>query len=1017
MKTRNSRIILFTSLLLLLVGATWAQSSPPVVSAAMEQEIRNLMDAGHIPGLSLIVVKDGRQEIKTFGYADVAQQKPVTPATIFEIGSCSKAFTALVVSKLIQEGRLDPAAAVSQYIPWLTVTYKGKQATITVQQLLHHTSGIPWSSIARIPQTNAPDALEQTVRQLKGLELARLPGKKYEYATINYDVLALIVQQITHQPFEEYLQTAVLDKLSLHHTKMGYPADPALKATGYKIGFFKARPYAAPVFRGNNAAGYMMSDATDMGRWLQFQLGLADTAMYAWAKYTQQRDETVPPHNMSSYGMGWEVSLKGDGEITHGGLNPNFTAYVALRPGQQAGLVVMANSNSAFTTLIGNKLMKMLVGEEIEKEYNPGDGNDKMFSLVTLLLAGYFLLLLYFIVTILLGIVRKKRSYEPITGAKVKQAFILLVLFVPLLYGIYVLPEAIFNFNWEAIAVWAPVSFGCLAILLVSAMALSYITYCIELLFPEHNKIKNLAPRLLLLSVISGLANMAVVALIASSLESSVALKYLIFYYALAIATYLLGRRFVQISLIRLTMGIIYDLRVKLTDKIFATSYQKFEKIDRGRIYTALNDDVNTIGESANMFVVLVTSVFTAIGAFLYLASVASWATGLTIGMVLLLVVMYYLVSKRAQKYYNGARDTKNVFMRLINGMIDGFKELSLHRNKKEAYKQDVFITSEEYRAKMCIAGVQFANASLFGEAILVIILGMVAFGFPELFPGIKTYTLMSFLVVLLYLIGPVNSILGAMPAVMKMKIAWNRTQRFLNDIPANTPATGLRPPVPQVVDNLRVEGVEFRYQDENGQDVFTVGPINLEVNGGEILFIIGANGSGKTTLAKLITGLYEPDKGRFRINGDIVDAARLGECFSTVFSPIYLFKKLYNIDVKAKAAKAEKYLKLLQLDKKVTIEDNTYSTIDLSGGQRKRLGLLQCYLEETPVFLFDEWAADQDPVYRHFFYRTLLPEMKKMGKIVIAITHDDHYFDVADKVLKMESGQLEHYNRTIVNL
>ena len=121
-----------------------------------------------------------------------------------------------------------------------------------------------------------------------------------------------------------------------------------------------------------------------------------------------------------------------------------------------------------------------------------------------------------------------------------------------------------------------------------------------------------------------------------------------------------------------------------------------------------------------------------------------------------------------------------------------------------------------------------------------------------------------------------------------------------------------------------------------------------------------------------------------------------------------FLFEKLYNVDVSGRSEDISKYLKMLRLNEKVTITESKYSTIDLSGGQRKRLALLQCYLEDSPIYLFDEWAADQDPEYRNFFYRTLLPEMKMAGKIVIAITHDDNYFDVADKVLKMKQGKVD---------
>jgi cyclic peptide transporter len=339
--------------------------------------------------------------------------------------------------------------------------------------------------------------------------------------------------------------------------------------------------------------------------------------------------------------------------------------------------------------------------------------------------------------------------------------------------------------------------------------------------------------------------------------------------------------------------------------------------------------------------------------------------------------------------------------------MIDGFKEISLRRNKKLEYKQDVADCANEYKEKVSVAGTRFVDVNLVGESVLIISLGVVTFAFPKLFPGIPDYTIMNFIVILLYLIAPVNGILNSVPAVMQLRIAWNRIKTFMQDIPANLDLA-VAPRLEQDVKSIKACGISFRYQNDAG--TFTVGPIDLEARKGEILFIIGGNGSGKTTLAKMLTGLYEPDEGVLMINDRVVPPSRIGEYFSAVFSPCFLFEKLYDIDANSKSEEVRKYLEVLRLEDKVNVAGNRYTTVELSGGQRKRLALLQCYLEDAPIYLFDEWAADQDPDYRYFFYRHLLPEMREKGKIIIAITHDDHYFDIADKVLKINQGQLEEY-------
>jgi cyclic peptide transporter len=312
------------------------------------------------------------------------------------------------------------------------------------------------------------------------------------------------------------------------------------------------------------------------------------------------------------------------------------------------------------------------------------------------------------------------------------------------------------------------------------------------------------------------------------------------------------------------------------------------------------------------------------------------------------------------------------------------------------------------YRKKISIANIRFVNAFLIGESSLVVLLGVVVYSIPRIFPAIEPFVITNFIIILLYLIAPINEILQAIPAVMQFKVAWKRIRQFLKEIPAGAGINASPPEFRAVkIDTFRVEGIKFTYKDESEQDGFTVGPIDLEVRGGQILFIIGGNGGGKTTLAKLLCGLYEPDEGRVLIDNDAVRGIRLSEYFSAVFSPVYLFEKIYNVDLSGKQGIIREYLKILKLENKVEIDGNKYSTINLSGGQRKRLALLQCYLEDSPIYLFDEWAADQDPEYRNFFYRTLLPEMKRSGKIVIAITHDDHYFDVADMVLEVKDGQI----------
>lgn len=981
----------------------------------IEEHVLSSMKEGDIPGLSLVIIQGNKQTIKTYGFSNTEENRPITPETLYEIGSCSKAFTALAVTYLEQENKLDLDDKVSDYLPWFKVTNEESPVEITIGQLLYHTSGIPWNTIAKIPESSASDALEQTVRKLINQELDHLPGEEYQYATINYDVLALIIEKVTNQPFETFLQESIVDSLQLNSTSVGTPIDPNLMANGYKIGYFKARKYDAPTFKGNNAAGYVISNVLDMATWLKFHLGLNNSELYPLAQITHQRDKTVAIHGMRSYARGWEVSLDGTGKIFHAGLNPNYASFISFNPDKKLGVALLANSNSLYVATTGHRIMKMLGAEKIEREPEPGDQGDKNYSIISIILIIYSLAVVGFLVWIFIEVFKKKRKYQGFTIDKFIELFKTLLILMPFLFGIYILPKAIAEFSWESIVVWTPLSFEWLIGCIVVAIGITYVVFIASFLFPEPNLYKRKAPKILLMSIISGLSNVVIIIMVTSALETEKQLLYLVFYYGLTLCLYLLGRRFVQRSLVRFTIGLIYDLRIKLIDKVFSTSYQNFEKIERGRVYTALNDDVNTIAQSTNTIVTLITNIITTIGAFVFLAAIASWATILTIFLILALSTLYYFVSQSTGKYYEAARDSRTVFMSLINGMIDGFKEVSLRKNKKLEYKQDVAASADEFRRKMSTADIRFVDAFLVGESLLLVLLGVVAFGMHEFFPNIEFYTVMSFVIVLLYLIGPINVLLSSVPSLMKLKVAWNRINNFIEEIPATLNLEMLPEKSTQTVECFEAQGIKFQYDHSPGAQVFGVGPIDLKINRGEILFIIGGNGSGKTTVAKLLTGLYEAHEGKFMINDQPITAEELGEYYSTVFSPSYLFKKLYDIDTANKESEIAKYLEVLDLQDKVVIDNNEFSTINLSGGQRKRLALLQCYLEDSPIYLFDEWAADQDPSYRKFFYRTLLPEMKKAGKIVIAVTHDDHYFDVADKVLKMNNGKLEEYSSDLI--
>jgi cyclic peptide transporter len=595
-----------------------------------------------------------------------------------------------------------------------------------------------------------------------------------------------------------------------------------------------------------------------------------------------------------------------------------------------------------------------------------------------------------------------------------------LVATFPVLLGLYFFPDAALGFTWDAAFAWAPGSFKTTLTLLVSFLVGINILFLLSLLLPYRdrtsfrNKYIRPLPMLLFLSFISGIANSAAMILISTSFFTPLAVKYLIYYIGLSIFISVLGQKIVRTKMINIANDIVFELRMKLINKMFGTRFQKFERIDSGRVYSTINNDTEAISNSAGLVVGLITNFITALAAFVYLSAISFFATLATLLFALLLGSFYIVVGKKARVLMEKMRDTQNVFMKLIEGLVQGFREISLHRNKKVQYEEDVQESCDEYRRTRVSAFIKFVHATLISSSMFLTLLASICIVFPRVFPEMSTPRLISFIMILLYMLGPITGIMASFPNFIRIKVSWDRIKKFLAEIPTvkdidDYKEIKTRSHKGETVESIEVEELYFQYSGETDGQGFALGPIDFKVRKGEILFLVGGNGSGKTTLAMLLTGLYHPDKGIIKINGlEMKEDDFLGEYFSTVFGKFHLFKKLYNVDIEKKQEEIEKYLEILDLKDKVELKDGSFSTIDLSGGQRKRLALLQCYLEDCPIYLFDEVAADQDPEFRKFFYRDLLLRMKEQGKIVIAVTHDDHYFDVADRIIKLDMGKID---------
>ena len=971
----------------------------------IDQMVAPLMDEGNIPGMSLILYDNGNTYVKTYGLSSISSTQPISEKTRFQLGESGLPYIALAILDLEAKGRLKLNDKVDLHINSFKPKYQGESYSISINQLLYHTSGI--SDRFRFEEG------QNLINRINKSQLVSIPGEVYSFSLANYVLLKQLIEHITKSEFEEYLTQNIFTPLQMKGTTFGSVENEFPIATGHKISFKSAEPFSELSSANSNSILGIYSNALDMSNWLKAQFEAEQLEFYSKIGRTHKRDATVAPSQLVSSAMGWQVMLDGSQNIVSQGETPTFSSFMAINKTEQFGIILLANSNSDFTASMGSAIMNLQHGTPFalqKTDQNPG--NDKVFSNLCIVLMVYMVILLAFMGWLFHGI-KTKRRYFKLQASFYKKLGGSILLVLPLFIGVYFLPQYLGYDSWQRMFLWNSDSLSLFVKLLSIASGVTLIMYCLTLLYPMRNNYLGKAPQIVVMGIIAGISHIVMISMVSTAFDLKVNIYQHILYYVLALLVFIVAKRIFEYNLIHISKGIAFDLRVKLIKKIFYTSYQNFERIDKGRVYSALNDDVNMIGIAASTFTGLAISFVTIVGIFIYLLFIEFSLTMILLVAVILLAYIYHVVGKAADRYYEEARDEKNIFSRLLDGMLNGFKEISIHQKGKKRYKRDLVDSADRFKNKTIIANLKFLNAELLGESMILLVLGVIAFGATKIAPEINFYLLASYIIVLLYMLNPIQALLDAVPNILQVRVAWRRINAFMTDLPTETNYESSDILNIKEVTTLEVKGVKYSYKNEDPtSEAFKIGPIDFKAESGEIVFIIGANGSGKSTLAKLLIGLYESESGGIKINGQHISNDALGNCFSAVFNPSYLFKKLYNINEDSyDKEKVNKLLKILGLEGKVVIENNEYSTIELSSGQRKRLGLLQCYLEDAPIFLFDEWAADQDPHYRNFFYNTLLPEIKSLGKIVIAITHDDNYFHVADRIMEMRDGRLGVYS------
>jgi putative ATP-binding cassette transporter len=480
----------------------------------------------------------------------------------------------------------------------------------------------------------------------------------------------------------------------------------------------------------------------------------------------------------------------------------------------------------------------------------------------------------------------------------------------------------------------------------------------------------------------------------------------------------LFGRMASDVSTNFVGQRLVAQVRKSLAQKILAAPIDALERYRTHRLMPVLSQDVDMISDVAFALSGMLISLAVALGCLSYLAYLSPPLFGLMLVALVIGITVQLMAQIRGEAGFWKAREQEDQLHKAYRAISEGAKELRMHRTRRtRMFSGQIERIVDTIRVVNGRAINTYVIATAFGSALffllIALILGWAAFQPTE--PAV----LSGFVLVLLFLKGPLDQIALLLPGVGRAKVAFQRIGDLSARFATPEPHLHLERASNGVIlkNEIGMRGVRYAFDAPEGGEAFTLGPIDLKLRRGEMVFVVGDNGSGKTTLIKLLLGLYAPQSGDVLIDGSVVKPEGRDDyrqLFTTVFSDFYLFEELVAGEESEGGAGMEvlpetalPYLERLEIAHKVSLKNGAFSTTDLSTGQRKRLALVHAYLEGRPVLVFDEWAADQDPTFRHLFYTELLPELRAKGHLLVVISHDDRYFHLADRVITMHAGKI----------
>jgi len=514
----------------------------------------------------------------------------------------------------------------------------------------------------------------------------------------------------------------------------------------------------------------------------------------------------------------------------------------------------------------------------------------------------------------------------------------------------------------------------------------------------------------LLLGMVSGLFSVAVIAFVNQRMIRATDVGASgIWQFAALLVVLLALSCGAQASLTALGHRFVYGLRREILKRVLDTDVDQVERLGHGPLFASLSSDIRSVTLAFVHLPELIYGGVLTLATFAYLAWLSAGLFIATAAWMIFTLALGWLMLGRMRKHLGLLRRAEDGLYGHYHAMLDGFKELSLNRDRAQhVFDHEIDADARAYRRHFTLADRYHGLASNWANIMVLGTIGL-AFYLAKGLGWADADTAATYALAILFMRTPLVSAVSAIPAQMSGSVALAKIEA-LALAPAE-PGFSVDTRRTAAWRTLSLRGITYRYPASGEDAGFDIGPLDLTLTRGETVFVIGGNGSGKSSLARLLTGLLRPASGEVLIDNEpvrVADIRAYRHLFSSVFTDFHLFAQLLGPDGRtADDAAVRDWLDALQMRQKTQIADGRLLSLRVSQGQRKRLALLLALLEQRNILLLDEWAADQDPLYRQVFYRELLPRLKQLGMTVVVVSHDDRYFDQADRLLKMESGRL----------